>query len=49
VSEVTRPSHRFEFFWLCDPCAVELTLGYNKGVGITVVPLLKRLARAQTV
>jgi hypothetical protein len=49
VSEVTRPSHRFEFFWLCDQCAVELTLGYNKGVGITVVPLLKRLARAQTV
>jgi hypothetical protein len=46
---VTRPSHRFEFFWLCDQCAVELTLGYNKGVGITVVPLLKRLARAQTV
>jgi hypothetical protein len=29
VSEVTRPSRRFEFFWLCDQCAAELTLGYN--------------------
>jgi hypothetical protein len=49
VSEVTRPSRRFEFFWLCDQCAAELTLGYNKGIGIAVVPLVKRLARAQTV
>jgi hypothetical protein len=49
VSEVTRPSRRFEFFWLCDQCAAELTLGYNKEIGITVAPLLKRLARAQTV
>jgi hypothetical protein len=49
VSEVTRPSRRFEFFWMCDQCAADLTLGYDKGVGITVVPLLKRLARAQTV
>ena len=29
VREVTRPSCRFEFFWLCDECAAELTLGYN--------------------
>ena len=26
VSEVTRPLRRFEFFWLCDQCAGELTL-----------------------
>jgi hypothetical protein len=49
VHEVTRPSRRVEFFWLCNQCATELTLGYNKGPGIKVVPLPKGLARAQTV
>jgi hypothetical protein len=34
---------------LCDECAAELTLGYNKETGITVVPRVKELARAQTV
>jgi hypothetical protein len=48
VREVTRPSRRVEFFWLCDECAAEVTLTYNKGTGITVVPLPKELARAQT-
>jgi hypothetical protein len=47
VREVTRPSRRIEFFWLCDQCAAELTLGYNRETGITVVPLPKELARAQ--
>ncbi len=46
VREVTRPSRRVEFFWLCNQCAAELTLGYNKGTGITVVPLPKALGRA---
>jgi len=49
VSEVTRPSHRFEFFWLCDQCSGELTLEYSRRSGITVVPLLKQLAHANTV
>jgi hypothetical protein len=49
VREVTRPSWRVEFFWLCDECAAELTLGYHKETGITVVPRVKELARAQTV
>jgi len=49
VSEVTRPSRRFEFFWLCNQCAAGLTLSYNKEIGITVMPLPKQLARAQTV
>lgn len=48
VREVTRPSRRVEFFWLCDECAAELTLGYIRGTGITVVPRPKELARAQT-
>jgi hypothetical protein len=46
VSEVTRPSLRVEFFWLCNQCAAELTLGYKKGTGITVVPLPKELGLA---
>ncbi len=46
--EVTRPSPGVEFFWLCNQCAVEITLGYSKGTGITVVPLPRSLARAAT-
>ena len=34
-----RLARRLEFFWLCDQCAVLLTLSYEKGVGITAVPL----------
>ena len=41
-----KPSRRVEFFWLCNQCAVEVTLGYKRGTGITVVPLPKALARA---
>ena len=43
-----KPSRRVEFFWLCNQCAVEVTLGYKRGTGITVVPLPKALTRAQT-
>ena len=43
--ETNRPSRRMEFFWLCSECATELTLGYNKEVGIMIVPLPKALAR----
>lgn len=46
VREVTKPSWRVEFFWLCNQCAAEMTLGYNKETGIKVVPLHKELARA---
>jgi hypothetical protein len=46
--ETKKLARRIEFFWLCHPCAAELTLGYKKGTGITVVPLLKTLARAQS-
>jgi hypothetical protein len=41
-----KPSRRVEFFWLCDQCAAEVTLGYKRGTGITVVPLPKVLKRA---
>jgi hypothetical protein len=29
---------RVEYYWLCDPCAFALTLSYEKGRGVVVVP-----------
>ncbi len=46
VHETTRAPRRIEFFWLCNQCAAGLTLGYKKGTGITVVPLLKEVGLA---
>ena len=48
VVETKKPSRRIEFFWLCNQCAAELTLGYNKAAGITVVPLTQARGRAKT-
>jgi hypothetical protein len=48
VVEAKKPARRLEFFWLCNQCAGELTLGYNRESGITVVPLPKARGRAQT-
>ncbi|MGA8310199.1 MAG: hypothetical protein WB755_09235 [Terriglobales bacterium] len=39
-----RLARRLEFFWLCDQCAVLVTLNYRKGVGVTAVPLSKTQA-----
>jgi hypothetical protein len=44
TTEAKRPSRRLEFFWLCDQCAVLVTLNYRKGVGVTAVPLSKTQA-----
>ncbi len=33
-----RPSHRVEYYWLCDQCAFVLTLSYEKGRGVVTVP-----------
>ena len=49
TSEAKRPVRRLEFFWLCDQCAVLVTLNYKKGVGITAVPLSKTQASATQV
>jgi hypothetical protein len=46
--EVTRPSRRVEFFWLCEQCVQDLTLKYNQETGITIVPLAKEFTQAQT-
>jgi hypothetical protein len=48
VREMRKASRHIEFFWLCDSCSAELTLGYSRATGITVVPLPKQLADAQT-
>ncbi|MGH9502921.1 MAG: hypothetical protein ACRD20_08725 [Terriglobales bacterium] len=45
IEGTKKPSRRVEFFWLCNACAAELTLGYTRGTGITVVPVAKALAR----
>ena len=49
VREVSKSSRHIEFFWLCDQCSADLTLGYNKATGITVVPLIKELGLAASV
>jgi hypothetical protein len=36
-----RPSHRIEYYWLCDQCAFALTLSYEKGRGVVTVPRLE--------
>ena len=47
VSELRRsrwrgqPSHRIEYYWLCDQCAFALTLSYEKGRGVVTVPRLE--------
>ena len=33
-----QPSHRIEYYWLCDQCAFALTLSYEKGRGVVTVP-----------
>jgi hypothetical protein len=44
VSELRRarwrgqPSHRIEYYWLCEQCAFALTLTYEKGRGVVTVP-----------
>ena len=33
-----QPSHRIEYYWLCEQCAFALTLSYEKGRGVVAVP-----------
>jgi hypothetical protein len=38
---VTEPKHprRIEFFWLCAECATTMTLAFQRGKGVVMVPL----------
>jgi hypothetical protein len=33
-----KPANRVEHFWLCGPCAAQLTLAYDRRSGVQVVP-----------
>ena len=34
-----RPARRLEFFWLCGRCARRMTLSFEHGGGVVVVPI----------
>lgn len=38
-AEDRKRSRRLEFFWLCAKCAPQMTLAYDQGRGLVVVPL----------
>ncbi len=33
-----KPANRVEHFWLCGPCAAQLTLAYDRQSGVQIVP-----------
>lgn len=33
-----KPARRLEFFWLCGRCARNMTLSFDRGRGVVVVP-----------
>jgi hypothetical protein len=41
-----QPANRVEHFWLCGPCSVEMTLTYDRGREVAVVPKAKKRAVA---
>ena len=38
-AKAKKPSRHVEFFWLCQSCSAEMTLSFEKGVGVTIQPL----------
>ena len=38
VAEPRQP-HRIEFFWLCAECSSTMTLAFQRGKGVVMVPL----------
>lgn len=34
-----KPVRRLEFFWLCGRCAPKMSLVFQRGYGVTVVPI----------
>lgn len=41
-----RPARRLEFFWLCGRCSRQMTLAFDHGHGVTVVPIRSQGAAA---
>ncbi len=46
LPQTTKAGSHIEFFWLCSDCASELTVDYDEGNGVAVVPLAKLETRA---
>ena len=38
--------HRVERYWLCDDCASSLTLTFERGCGVSTVPLPRGMERS---
>lgn len=34
-----KPPHRIEYFWLCGQCSTNMTLAFQRGKGVVMVPL----------
>ena len=41
-----KPVRRLEFFWLCGRCAPQMTLSFDRGRGVVVVPARTQRAAA---
>ena len=39
-------AHRVEYYWLCDQCAIALTLFYEKGQGVVTVARMNAARKA---
>jgi hypothetical protein len=44
--QARRLARRIEYFWLCNECAKAMTLTFEKGVGVTIKPLVLALKAA---
>lgn len=38
---LVKPASRVEHFWLCGPCSSEMTITYDRQLGVVVVPKSK--------
>ncbi len=38
---VKKSARRIEFFWLCENCAVSMTVAFKDGEGLTVQPMAR--------
>jgi len=46
-TEPSKANHRrLEFFWLCSDCASKMTLRFEKGVGVAIMPFTEAQANA---
>jgi hypothetical protein len=43
-TELKKPGRRVEFFWLCEKCAAQVTLNFEKGGGVITKPLAAQRA-----